>query len=182
MYQKQNQKHTQQTGWHEKKSWKEFFNKKSKEENSTALQKAKLNLEICKGNKQCDLQERKKILKVIVLFDCGVCPCGWGWISVLWCFPCWGSLCLCSGCWSWTSYLWRAVQCSVIGFGEFSMGSGCLWAVLLAFVVLAASIYRAASKWPSQHICSANSPLLVLGIIAGASVSLSCPVLLAETC
>ena len=29
---------------------------------------------------------------------------------------------------------------------------------------------------------SANSPLLVLGIIAGASVSLSCPVLLAETC
>ena len=32
-----------------------FFNKKSKEENSTALQKAKVNVEIYKGNKQCDL-------------------------------------------------------------------------------------------------------------------------------
>ena len=27
-------------------------------------------------------------------FCCGVYPCGWGWVSVLWCFPGWGSLCL----------------------------------------------------------------------------------------
>ena len=32
-----------------------FFNKKNKEENSTALQKANLKIEIYKGNKQCDL-------------------------------------------------------------------------------------------------------------------------------
>ena len=181
MYQKQNQKHTQQTGWHEKKSWKEFFNKKSKEENSTALQKAKLNLEICKGNKQCDLQERKKILKVIVLFDCGVCPCGWGWISVLWCFPGWGSLWLCSSWWSRISSLWRAAQCPVVGFGE-SMGSVCLWAVLLDLAVWDTSISAVASKWPNQHIFTATSPLFVPGIFASAPVPWPYPALQAEGC
>ena len=56
MYQKKNQKHHKQRGgWHEKKLENIFFNKKSKEENSTALQKAKVNVELCKGNKQCDL-------------------------------------------------------------------------------------------------------------------------------
>ena len=32
-----------------------FFYKKHIEENSTALQKANMNIEICSGNKQCDL-------------------------------------------------------------------------------------------------------------------------------
>ena len=56
---------------------------------------------------------------MVVLLGCGVCPHGWGWISVLWCFPGWGSLCLCfSGWWSWTSSLWRAVQCTLVGLGN----------------------------------------------------------------
>ena len=43
----------------------------------------------------------------------------------------------------------------------------------LAFAVLrlGASISAAASKWPSQHNCSATSSLLVPGIIAGACFS-----------
>ena len=44
------------------------------------------------------------------------------------------------------------------------------------------SIFAAASKWLSQHNFSAARHLLVPGIIAGASVSLSRSVLLAETC
>ena len=44
------------------------------------------------------------------------------------------------------------------------------------------SISTAASKWPSQRICSAASPLLVPGIIVCASVPLSHPTLLAEAC
>ena len=36
-------------------------------------------------------------------------------------------------------------------------------AVTLAFAVLGASISTVASEWPSQHICSAASPLLVVG-------------------
>ena len=122
----------------------------------------------------------KKVLKVVVL-GCGVCPCGWGSVSVLWCFPGWGSACLCSGWWSWFSSLWRAVQCPVVGFGV-STGSACLWEVVLAFMVLDVSISAAASEWLSQHNCSAASPLLVPGIIAGASVPLSRPALLAKTC
>ena len=31
-----------------------FLNKKKKEENSTALQKGNVNMEVCRGNKQCD--------------------------------------------------------------------------------------------------------------------------------
>ena len=49
------------------------------------------------------------------------------------------------------------------------MGSACLWAVVPAFAV-GTSISAAASEWLSQHNCSAASPLLVPGIIAGASV------------
>ena len=63
-----------------------------------------------------------------------------------------------------------------------SVGSVCLWAVILAFTVLGKSISAAASKWLSQDNCSATSSLLVPGIIARGSVSLSRPVLLAETC
>ena len=69
---------------------------------------------------------------------------------------------------------------SIVGFGV-SMGSGYLWAVILVFVVLGVSISAAASEGPSQRICSAASPLLVPGIIASASVPLSCPALLAGT-
>ena len=60
------------------------------------------------------------------------------------------------------SHLWRAVRCRLIGFGV-SMGSVCLWVVVLAFRVLGTSISAAASKWLSQQNCSATSPLLVLG-------------------
>ena len=63
-----------------------------------------------------------------------------------------------------------------------SMGSVWLWAVLLAFSVLGKSISIAASKWLFQHNCKAVSPLLVPGIIAGASVPLTCPTMLAKTC
>ena len=42
-----------------------------------------------------------------------------------------------------------AMQCPVVGFGV-SVGSVCLWAVLLALAVLDASISTAASKWLSQ--------------------------------
>ena len=45
-----------------------------------------------------------------ILLDCGVCPCGWGWINVLYYFPGWGSLCFCSGWWSWILSLSRAAQ------------------------------------------------------------------------
>ena len=69
---------------------------------------------------------------------------------------------------------------SIVGFGV-SMGSGCLWAVVLVFVVLGVSISSAASEGPPQRTCSAASPLLVPGIFAGASVPLFCPVLLAGT-
>ena len=37
-----------------------FFDKKHKEENSTAPQKANMEVEICRGNKPCDLQGKKK--------------------------------------------------------------------------------------------------------------------------
>ena len=90
--------------------------------------------------------------------------------SVLWCFPGWGSLCLCSGWWSWISSLWRAVQCPVV-----SMGPVCVWAVLLALAVLDTSISTAASKWPSQHISIVANPRLVSGIIA--MLLFSCPAL-----
>ena len=73
------------------------------------------------------------------------------------------------------------MQCPVVSFGV-STDSVRLWAVLLAFAVLATSLSGAVSKWPSEHICSAASRLLVREIIAGASVPLSRPLLLAETC
>ena len=73
------------------------------------------------------------------------------------------------------------MQCPVVGFGV-SVGSVCLWAVILVFMLLGKSISVAALKWLSQDNCSAISSLLVPGIIASGSVSLCCPVLLAETC
>lgn len=58
---------------------------------------ANMKVEIYRGNKQCDLQERKqKTLKVLALLACGSAR-GMGWVRVLWCFPGWASLCLCSG-------------------------------------------------------------------------------------
>ena len=73
------------------------------------------------------------------------------------------------------------MQCSVVGFGV-SMGSICLWAVLLALSVLDTSISTAVSKWPSQDNFTVTSPLLVLGIFAGASVSWSCLGLQTKAC
>ena len=70
---------------------------------------------------------------------------------------------------------------SVVSF-EVSMGSVCLWAVLPALAVLDMSVSAAASKWLSQRIFTAASPLLVPGVFAGASVPLPCPALLAEVC
>ena len=54
--------------------------------------------------------------------------------------------------------------------------------LLSPFMVLGESISADASKWCSQDNCGAASPLLVPGIIAGASVFLSHPELLAQTC
>ena len=58
------------------------------------------------------------------------------------------------------------------------MGSLCLWTVLLALAVLDTSVSTAASECPCQHTSSAAGPLLVLGIITGASVPLPRPALL----
>ena len=66
---------------------------------------------------------KKKVLKIVVLLGCWVFSCGWGWVSVLWCFPGWGSLCLCSGWSNWISSRWRATQCPVVGFEVSSAGS-----------------------------------------------------------
>ena len=63
---------------------------------------------------------------------------------------------------------------SVYGF-SMPLGSGSAFAV-------GAPVSAAASKWRSQHTCSAASPLLGPGIIAGASVPLTRPALLAEAC
>ena len=68
---------------------------------------------------------------------------------------------------------------SIVSFGV-SMGSVCLWAVLLALAVLDMSISAAASKWPSQSIFTAVSPLLVPEVFTGASVPLLHPTLPAE--
>ena len=80
-------------------------------------------MEICWGinsvlykRKRKNKKILKKVLEVVAL-GCGVCPCGWGCISVLWYFPGWRSLCLCSGWWSWSSSLWRAVQRPIVDFG-----------------------------------------------------------------
>ena len=48
---------------------------------------------ICKRKKKRK-NNLEKVLKAAVL-GCGVCPCGRGWVSVLWCFPGWWSLWLC---------------------------------------------------------------------------------------
>ena len=63
---------------------------------------------------------------------------------------------------------------SVYGF-SMPLGSGSAFSV-------GAPVSAAASKWRSQHTCSAASPLLGPGIIAGASVPLTRPALLAEAC
>ena len=103
------------------------------------------------GKKHCDLFKKKKIK---ALLACGVCPHGETGLCdvfcVLWCFPGWGSLCPCCSWWSWISPLWRAGESPVVGVGE-SMGSACLWAVLLALKVLDMSISTPTSKWPSAY-------------------------------
>ena len=91
----------------------------------------------------------KKVLKAVAL-GCRVCPCGRGWVRVLWPFPGWGSLCLCSGWQTWISSLWMAVQCSVVGF-VVSVGSLCVWAVILAFVVFS-SFSSVVQSW--QTLCN----------------------------
>ena len=66
---------------------KKFYNKKNKEENSTAALRASVKVKICWGNKliykRTKRKKKKKIflkvLKVKVL-GCGVCLCGWGWV------------------------------------------------------------------------------------------------------
>ena len=74
--------------------------------------------------------------------------------------------------------------CSVCGL-SMPLGSPSLRSVAAAapakLLQSCESIFTAASKCLSQHICSAASPVLVPGIIAGNSVPLSHPALLAET-
>ena len=36
-----------------------------------------MKVEICRGNKQCDLLGKKKVLRVLVPLGCGVCPHEW---------------------------------------------------------------------------------------------------------
>ena len=67
--------------------------------------------------------KKKKNWKIVVVIICGVCLCGQGWVSVLWYFHHWGSLCLCSGWWSWISSRSRGVHCPVVCFGV-SKGRG----------------------------------------------------------
>ena len=64
-------------------------------------------------------------------------PWGWVWISVLWCFPGWGGLCLCSDWWS-GSHLSEGQQCPVVGLG-------CLWVPHVC----------GQSSWPRSggHVC-----------------------------
>ena len=102
-------------------------------------------------------KKRKQCSQGVVLLGCGVCPCGWGWVTVLWGLPGWGSLCLCSDWWSWISSLWRVVQCPVEGFGV-SMGSECFWTVLLAFAVLDTSISTDTWKWLSAYLHCCQPP------------------------
>ena len=63
-----------------------------------------------------------------------------------------------------------------------SVGSVYLWTILLALSVSDTSISTAVSKWPSQDNFTVTSPLLVLGIFAGASVSWSCLGLQTKAC
>jgi len=57
-----------------------------------------------------------------------------------------------------------------------------LWADLLALAILDMSLSAAATKWPSQHIFTTISPLLVPGIFPGVSVPWYLPELKAEPC
>ena len=158
-----------------------FNNKKNEVENSIALLNATRKVEICWGinsviYKRKKKLKRKKFLKRIfniIVLGCGVCLCGWGWVSILWCFPGWWSLCLCSGWWSWSSSLWRAMQCSVVGF-RVSMGSECLWTILV-FTVLRQSIFAATSKWPSQRNCRAARPAPYLSLWSLPVLLFPCP-------
>ena len=123
----------------------------------------------------------KIVIKIIVL-GCRVCPHRWGWVSVLWCFPRWGNLCLRSDWWSWISSLWRTVQCTVVGLGM-SMDSVWLWAVLLALAVLNMSVSIATIKVAlSAYLSLLPAPLLVPGIFAGSSIPQSFSALQAKTC
>ena len=54
IYKKQNLKKSLKKGEKEKKNLK-IIKKKKKKENSTALEKTNVKVEICKRNKQCDL-------------------------------------------------------------------------------------------------------------------------------
>ena len=53
------------------------------------------------------------------------------------------------------------------------MGEVCLWAAVVAFKVLGTLLPQLLPKWPSQHNCSAASPLPAPWILAGASVPIS---------
>lgn len=57
-----------------------------------------------------------------------------------------------------------------------------LWADLLFLAVLDMSVSAAATKWPSQHIFTIVSPLLLPGIFPGVSVPWYLPALKAEPC
>ena len=51
---------------------------KSSTKDSTALQKANVKVKMFRGiNSVIYKKKKKKVLKVVVLHGCGVCPCGW---------------------------------------------------------------------------------------------------------
>ena len=96
----------------------------------------------------------------IVEFPC----CGWGCTGGLSRFPCYGSLCRCSGGWSWISSLWNAMKCPVMSY-EMSVGLEWLWA---ACIVKLRGVFLCC--WRICVVCLALEfvgPWMVLGFSVG---------------
>ena len=57
---------------------------KSSTKDSTALQKANVKVKVFRGINSVIYKKKKKVVKVIVLHGCEVCPCGWvGLVSLM---------------------------------------------------------------------------------------------------
>ena len=79
--------------------------------------------------------------------------CGWCWTNGLSRFPGLWNLCLCSVGWNWSSSLWSAIKCAVVGIG---MSMGLTWlqeAHLLIFKVV--SLFC----WRITMVCLALEPV-----------------------
>ena len=79
--------------------------------------------------------------------------CGWCWTNGLSRFPGLWNLCLCSVGWNWSSSLWSAIKCAVVGIG---VSMGLTWlqeAHLLIFKVV--SLFC----WRITMVCLALEPV-----------------------